>query len=327
MSVKALNQVKPQPISSASVTRSGILQRKCACGGTPGPTGECEECRKKREAGTPRRAPSQPSTFNTQHSEIPPIVHEVLSSPGRPLDSETRAFIEPRFGYNFSQVRVHTDARAVNSARSVNASAYTVGSNIVFAADQYEPGATTGMKLLAHELTHVLQQRGHVSGADLKFGPSGDTFERKADSTASAVINDLRPRPIRPSHGGAVLQRQENESGGPTDPSNVTTKTKRGCPLHESNRRAFAIRIALHHRSRLVKEPAGLLPDIGCSSEDVCRVRYSDGVIVDVLMVEIPKQVSAGATIGGKEGQLCDYSYSCPEGEPGPVVFTELKCY
>src|SRR5437667_774286 len=101
---KKLTQRKPGSAlrTSLTSTRTGLLQRKCACGGTPGPSGECEECRKKRL----RRKVAQPSTLNQQHSKAPPIVHEVLRSPGQPLDSDTRAFMEPRFGHDFSQVRV-----------------------------------------------------------------------------------------------------------------------------------------------------------------------------------------------------------------------------
>jgi hypothetical protein len=91
-------------------------------------------------------------------SSVPPIVHEVLNSPGEPLDTGTRSFMEPRFGYDFSKVRVHTDAKAAESARAVNAQAYTVGQDIFFGTEQYVPRMTTGVRLLAHELTHVLQQ-------------------------------------------------------------------------------------------------------------------------------------------------------------------------
>src|SRR5437773_10447732 len=94
-----------------------LLQRKCACGGTPGPSGECEECRKKRL----QRKASQLSTHDSHTSEIPPIVHEVVASPGQPLDLETRAFMESRFGHDFGGVRVHTDTLAAASARMVNA--------------------------------------------------------------------------------------------------------------------------------------------------------------------------------------------------------------
>src|SRR2546423_3508203 len=89
----------------------------------------------------------------------PPLVDEVLSSGGgQPLDESTRSFMEPRFGHDFSRVRVHADGRAAESAQSVNALAYTAGQDVVFGGGQYEPGTNEGKKLLAHELTHVVQQ-------------------------------------------------------------------------------------------------------------------------------------------------------------------------
>jgi hypothetical protein len=90
--------------------------------------------------------------------EAPPIVNEVLHSPGQPLDKSTRDFMEPRFGQDFSGVRVHTDAKAAESARAVNAKAYTAGNNMVFGAGEYAPGTHEGQRLLGHELTHVVQQ-------------------------------------------------------------------------------------------------------------------------------------------------------------------------
>ena len=88
----------------------------------------------------------------------PPVVHEVLRSPGRPLDDATRGFMESRFNHDFSGVRVHSDSRAAESARAVNALAYTVGNHVAFDHGQYAPGTTTGRGLLAHELAHVVQQ-------------------------------------------------------------------------------------------------------------------------------------------------------------------------
>jgi len=89
----------------------------------------------------------------------PPLVHEVLQSSGQPLDSSTREFMESRFGYDFSPVRLHTDARAEESARELNAHAYTVGGDIAFGARQFTPHTADGRRLLAHELTHVIQNR------------------------------------------------------------------------------------------------------------------------------------------------------------------------
>ncbi|MDT7543556.1 MAG: hypothetical protein QOE33_3460 [Acidobacteriota bacterium] len=90
-------------------------------------------------------------------------ITDVIGGVGHPLPAPVRAFMEPRFGQDFGGVRVHTDARAAESARAVNAHAYTVGDNVVFAHAQYAPETTAGRRLLAHELTHVLQQRAGLS--------------------------------------------------------------------------------------------------------------------------------------------------------------------
>jgi hypothetical protein len=95
-------------------------------------------------------------------SEAPPIVHDVLSSPGQALDTTTRTFMESRFGHDFSDVRLHTDAKAAESARAVNAQAYTVGRDVVFGNGQYAPHSPAGQRLMAHELTHVVQQSGSL---------------------------------------------------------------------------------------------------------------------------------------------------------------------
>lgn len=196
-------------ISLSVLTPSGMLQRKCACGGPPGPTGECAECRRKRQLGGMLQAKlriNQPGDKYEQEADrvagqvmrmsqpdlqrqagpkedeedellqakprlqrdpavgatpasAPPIVHEVLASPGRPLDAAIRATMESRFGHDFSQVRVHADERAAQSAQAVNARAYTVGRDVVFGRGEYAPGSSQGQRLLAHELTHVVQQR------------------------------------------------------------------------------------------------------------------------------------------------------------------------
>jgi hypothetical protein len=123
--------------------------------------------------------------------QVPPVVHEVLRSPGRPLDAATRAFMEPRFGHDFSRVRVHTDARAAESARAVNALAYTVGNHVVFGGSRYAPGERASDRLLAHELTHVIQQRGNGSGeqpsGNLPINRPGDAFEQQANAAAGVM--------------------------------------------------------------------------------------------------------------------------------------------
>jgi hypothetical protein len=83
-----------------------------------------------------------------------------LRGGGQPLDRETRAYMEPRFGHDFSRVRVHADGEAAEAARLVNAQAFTVGKDMVFGAGQYAPSTPQGQRLVAHELTHVVQQNG-----------------------------------------------------------------------------------------------------------------------------------------------------------------------
>ena len=118
-------------LASVLFTRShkGGLQPKCACGGTPGLTGECEECSKKRLSR--QRKPG--ARYNLS---VPNSVYEVLLSHGDPLDQGTRSTMELRFGHDFSQVRVHADSQAAESAQAVNAHAYAVGRNIVFGRGQ-----------------------------------------------------------------------------------------------------------------------------------------------------------------------------------------------
>jgi Domain of unknown function (DUF4157) len=200
MNTRVLAQTKPSTTSAPSV-RSNLLQRKFAWGGRPGPSGEYEECRKKQEAGILQRKVAQPSTFNHQHSEVPPIVHEVLRSPGQSLDGDARAFMESRFGHDFSQVRVHTGVRANESARAVNALAYTVGRDMVFRSNQYAPHSSEGRRLLAHELTHVVQARGQPVIHTCLDHESGRA-EREATAAAEQIVRgDRVSTPLSPAPG------------------------------------------------------------------------------------------------------------------------------
>jgi hypothetical protein len=105
-------------------------------------------------------------------ASVPPLVHDVLRSPGQPLDPYAREYMEPRFGHDFGRVQVHTDARAADSARAVHALAYTVGRDIVFAAGQYSPRTEAGRRLITHELHHVVQQGGEARGLQTQKDPS-----------------------------------------------------------------------------------------------------------------------------------------------------------
>jgi hypothetical protein len=116
-------------------------------------------------------------------------VQEALRSPGQPLDVSTRTYFEPRYGHDFSRVRVHADHRAGESARAMNAAAYTVGSQIAFAEGRYRPYTAAGRRLLAHELAHVAQQSGaSAPSPDLEVGRPSDAAERAADAAAQHAL-------------------------------------------------------------------------------------------------------------------------------------------
>jgi hypothetical protein len=163
--VMASGDKSPPQWSLSRMSIDAPLQRQCACGGSASAGGECEEC--KEEKKTLQRK----ATGATQANQAPPIVHEVLGSPGRPLDRATRDFFEPRFGRDLGGVRFHSDDKASESAKAVRALAYTVGNHVVFQAGALEPQTREGSRLIAHELAHVVQQ-------------SGDTLRRAPDPQA-----------------------------------------------------------------------------------------------------------------------------------------------
>ncbi len=192
----------PQP--SFTPVRARLLQRACACGGTPGLEGECKACRKKR-LGLQRRTAGEAAI-----SSVPPIVGEVLRSPGKPLDPATRAFMEPRFGHDFGRVRVHTDEKAAESARAVNALAYAVGNHVAFAPGRYAPATVPGRRLLAHELAHVVQQREDIRTEPVAIDPADTLAEREARSAAGVVLDGGASRPLT-SVSSPVLRRADDE--------------------------------------------------------------------------------------------------------------------
>ncbi len=129
----------------------------------------------------------------------PSPVHQVVGSGGgSPLEPDVRSFMESRLGQDFSDVRVHTGPRADESARAVNAHAYTVGTDVVFRSGGYEPESDGGRRTLAHELTHVVQQRsGPVAGSPapggIRISDPGDPFEQAAERSADRVMAEPPP--------------------------------------------------------------------------------------------------------------------------------------
>jgi hypothetical protein len=116
-------------------------------------------------------------------------VHAALHGNGQPLDPATRASMETRFSHDFTRVRVHTDESSADAARAVNAQAFTMGQHVVFASGRYAPHTTGGTRLLAHELTHTLQQRSvpPIGSAPLRVTAPDDSHEIEADHVASLV--------------------------------------------------------------------------------------------------------------------------------------------
>jgi hypothetical protein len=183
---------------SFSSHSSREVQRKCA------PCEEEEEKKLQRKESDPQSPVGSSLAANASPG-----------GPGRPLDSATRGFFEPRFGQDFSDVRVHDDARADASARSWNALAFTLGREVVFRAGHYEPHTQTGQRLLAHELAHVVQQRGH----DQTIQRMVACPERLADSAPTpAGWQSYHGDPSWFHCGFRVIL--ENRSPTPTDPQN-----------------------------------------------------------------------------------------------------------
>ena len=204
--------------------QTGMLQRMCACGNHMAGGGECNECAKKKgmlqrsltigasndplEQEADRIAdqvlaarlnssiknvssliPHYTGQAAGQMTTVSASVDRTLVTPGRPLEAGLRQDMEQRFGYDFSRVRIHADVAAEQSAREMNANAYTVGGDIVFAAGQFAPGTLEGRRLLAHELTHVVQQSGGSRIAGDHLGTATDIF----------VQRDLALEPTNPN--------------------------------------------------------------------------------------------------------------------------------
>jgi hypothetical protein len=217
-----------------SNSHSLLVQRKCACGGSSGLTGSCSGCETKKLLGKPLQtklrvnqpgdayeqeadrmadqvmeapvhssvsgAPPSIQRLATQpagHMEaVPASVDQALAKPGRPLEPALRNDMEQRFDHDFSSVRVHTGAAGEQSAHDIDANAYTVGRDVVFGAGQYAPATTAGKKLIAHELTHVVQQ-GHATSTPLMLrrsprkGAKGRAKASAIDPKTARLVTQL----------------------------------------------------------------------------------------------------------------------------------------
>jgi hypothetical protein len=211
-----------KPALSSHSLGGKLLQRKCACGSSKSPLGEmCDECQSHalqrkltigasndpleqeadRIADQVMAAPAHPAVSAAPPriqrlaaqpaggmETAPASVDQALASPGRPLEPALRQDMEQRFGHDFSRVRVHTGSVAEQSVRDVNAHAYTMGHNIAFDAGRFSPGTHEGRRLIAHELTHVVQQATGLVNERIQAKPNS-----KRPATQSKVNKPALP--------------------------------------------------------------------------------------------------------------------------------------
>ncbi len=323
---------KGSPIPSFTAMRGPLLQRKCACGGTPGPTGECEECRKKKLQHRRNSLPS-PSSINhapSSVSEVPPIVREVLGSPGQPVDGETRAFTEPRFKHDFSSVRVHTDSKAAKSAPAVHARGYAVGSDVVFGSGIYAPRDQLGAGLLAHERAHVVQQHGRThSSLSPVIAEADDRLSLSSHGRYDTVVDDLPDRlnPTLPAKIRALmeprlehdlsdmsLQRRPENSSASAEPS-ATLRRAASSDQRGAQRRGTCRYTLDAERHRAIPCPTGscgvglLLPIVRVVPNDLWCPRFTGQRLTETIEDEpllpgevrcdAPVQTGAGCAIVG----------------------------
>jgi len=218
----ALEQVRPTAQPSSTPAGGRILQR---CRGRQCSPGTCAH-------EDDRPILQRRSSGGGKVSSVPPIVHEVLRSPGHSLDLATRTFMESRFGHDFSQVRVHTDASAAASGEAMNALAYTAGSHIVFGPGRFAPRQRDGLHLLAHELTHTIQQGPgsdsiSASAASLRVADPHGGDELEADRTAAAVVDGQLVR--RPQPGTSTLLHRAVCPSTPTRLGDTPVEPGREC--------------------------------------------------------------------------------------------------
>jgi outer membrane protein OmpA-like peptidoglycan-associated protein len=179
--------------------------------------------------GHGKKYPEQKASNSTSVGEAPPMVQNVLSAPGKVLDSVARGFFEPRFGRDFSQVRIHNDKMAAESAQAVNALAYTVGNHVVFDDGKYNLKSVSSRKLMAHELAHTVQQdQTDIGTVPLSPGEPTDRGEREASRASSTAVN--RGGVSVQAHRRVGIQRQAS----PESPSPVMAPTAPHLDLAES---------------------------------------------------------------------------------------------
>jgi peptidoglycan hydrolase-like protein with peptidoglycan-binding domain len=285
---------------------------RISIGAPPRINRKCEACeRKDQDKQELQLKPAEPAKGTA--GTAPPIVHEVLRAPSQPLDPATRAFMEPRFGHDFSQVRVHNDAKAAESARAVNARAYTVGEHVVFEAGEFTPTSHTGQHLLAHELAHVVQQsngRTAVQHSSLAISTPDDASEREADHVADAVMGGSLQTGDWASGGSVVLNRTIGDGHDLQSPRFAGDDVLEGCFDNERLLQFGSRGPAVEKLQQALVDAGFPLPVFGVDgifeSETQGAVRdYQrahglgvDGIVGPITMGELDAQFSAGPSPG-----------------------------
>ncbi|HEV7745425.1 MAG TPA: DUF4157 domain-containing protein [Pyrinomonadaceae bacterium] len=176
----------------------------CATGGAP-----CSECEEEQQNAVQRKA-----DHDEPQASSPENLLTNLGS-GRPLDLATRAFFEPRFQRDFSNVRLHSDERATAAARRINALAFTIGNHVAIRQDNFSPGSSAGRRLLGHELTHTIQQASPGFQQKRLISDPQDQAEQEAERVGAALASsDPSDRiHVSASAGAAQIHRDENDQG------------------------------------------------------------------------------------------------------------------
>jgi hypothetical protein len=199
-------------ISSVPVRPSlGEIQR---CGGVRCPPGTCDH--------DDRPAIQRHSNAGSLPTGVPASVSQALESAGSPLNSSVRVRMETLFGHDFGHVRVHTDDAAARSATAIQAQAYTFGDHVVMGANSWQPDTAAGRRLLAHELTHVIQQGGQAAASPTAIGDPGTDAEREASQFAKSIGadvgllagHDLSRIPIRANAAAAKVESKPSTGRG-----------------------------------------------------------------------------------------------------------------
>jgi hypothetical protein len=272
MTTSLQSQSEAKRISFVPMTTK-VLQRKCDCGQHTIAGDECSSCSKKTRGRLQRSAINYEPVKNDK--QAPSIVHEVLRSPGQPLDAATRSFFEPRFGHDFSHVRVHTDAGAAASAKAVDALAYTVGHHVVFDTGRHSLTTGAGKYLLAHELTHVVQQSGGPvkAGEAIRLGSASDSFEHEASSVADGFVatGSIKAPQIVPLRS-RTLQRQTR--GGARRPPDTRPRLGSCRPVQDDLRPTAPWAVLQRGYQARCSAAAGTVTgQIGSAVDDILNLR------------------------------------------------------